>query len=147
MNWMPQMSYEKAMNTAFLFVGGALSIARGSLWYSFESSFYRESVSGICKTTALVFSLAAVVQIAVTKIFEELGVEDHYNDLRCLLVRVFTILSSVLIAGAAAVGFGFTKNAYTALTASAIGFHILGGAGAIALGVHNFMGGNHQYFL
>ena len=52
MNWMPQMNFEKALNTSFLFMGGALSLARGGLLLSFDVSFYRESASGILKTSA-----------------------------------------------------------------------------------------------
>lgn len=145
MNWMPQMNFEKALNTSFLFMGGALSLARGGLLLSFDVSFYRESASGILKTSALAFSLAAVIQIAVTKIFEEFGLENP-NDWRCLTTRVISFLGSTLIAGGASVGFGFIKNISTTLTASLIGFHILAGTGAIALGIDNLMGGNHQFF-
>lgn len=127
------MNFEKIKNTSGLFLGGTYFLIKG-LEQGIKHSA-KESPVTLLTTSSILLPLSILIGIATKKILDDIGYQP--NAIKDWTIYIFTVISSIALASAAAVGFGFTSSLSTGFTVSLIAAQLLVGVGCIREGIEN----------
>lgn len=106
------MDLGKTGNTAVLMLAGIIPLLRSTHEIILHTA--KEPLSSLLKTAAITLPLFVLIGYAFTKLSKDYNWE--LGDSHFIVILLIAGLSTFLIGGAAAVGFGFTAEKFTAFT-------------------------------